>query len=175
MRQAAVTVGGKPVTLRGEAMAPGMQAPDFKAVKQDMSVFEFYRDTAGKVKIISAAHSVDTGICSLQAARFNEEAAELKDRVEIVSITADLPFALKRFCASEGIGNIQVVSDYRDLEFGERYGFVIDELRLLARGIVVVDSENQVRYVEYVPEVGTHPDYDKALAVVRELLKERKP
>lgn len=171
MRNGAVTIGGNPVSLRGEAIVEGMKAPDFKAVKQDMSGFQFYQDTAGKVKIISVAHSVDTGICSLQTIRFNQEAGELKEQAAIISITADLPFALKRFCAAEGIENSHVISDYRDLDFGEKYGFVIDELRLLARGIVVVDQENQVRHVEYCPEVGSHPDYDKALEIAKALIK----
>lgn len=166
-----VTVGGNPVTLKGEAMAAGMKAPDFKAVNPDMSPFDFYEATKGKVKIISVAHSIDTGICSLQTIRFNQEAGEMKDKAAVVTVTADLPFALNRFCAAEGIENSYVVSDYRTMDFGERYGYAIEELRLLARGIVVVDQENQVRYVEYCPEVGTHPDYDKALEVARELVK----
>lgn len=170
MRKDAVTMGGNGVTLRGQAITVGQQAPDFKAVKQDLGSFSFYEDTAGKVKVISVAPSIDTGVCSLQTIRFNQEAAELKDQVDIVTITVDLPFAQKRYCAAEGIENIHVVSDHKDLNFGEQYGFVIDELRLLARGIVVVDRENQVRYVEYVPEVTTHPDYDKALDVIRGLI-----
>ena len=171
MRNDAVKMGGNPVTLRGEEIKVGMAAPDFLAVNQDMSAFSFLKDTSGKVRIISAAPSIDTGVCSLQTIRFNQEASELKDTVEIVTITVDLPFAQKRYCAAEGIENIQVVSDHKDLEFGEKYGFVIDELRLLARGIVVVDKDGIVKYVEYVPEVTTHPNSDAALAVVRELAK----
>lgn len=170
MRNDTVKMGGNTVTLRGNEIKTGMKAPDFKAVTQDMGVFEFYKSTEGKVKVISVAPSIDTGICSLQTIRFNQEAGALKNDVDIVTITVDLPFAQKRYCAAEGIENIHVVSDHRELDFGEKYGFVIDELRLLARGIVVVDRENIVRYVEYVPEVGTHPDYDKALAAVRELV-----
>lgn len=171
MRKDRVTMGGKPVTLRGEAVEIGMTAPDFTAVRQDLSTFEFYRDTDGKVKIISVATSLDTGVCSLQTIRFNQEVAELKGDVDIVTITVDLPFAQKRFCAAEGIENIHVVSDHKLLSFGEQYGFVIDEHRLLTRGIIVVDRENKVRHVEIVPEVGTHPDYDKALAVAKSLLE----
>ncbi len=170
MRNDVVKMGGNAVTLRGQAIAAGMKAPDFKAVTQDLGNFQLYQDTAGKIKVISVAPSIDTGICSLQTIRFNQEAAELKEHVDIVTITVDLPFAQKRYCAAEGIENIHVVSDHKDLDFGEQYGFVIDELRLLARGIVVVDRENQVRYVEYVPEVSTHPDYDQALEVIRSLI-----
>lgn len=170
LRTGTVTLGGKPITLRGEEIKKGMTAPDFKAVKQDMSEFDFYSETDGKIKVISIAHSVDTGVCSLQTGRFNEEAGKLKDDVEIITITVDLPFALKRYCGAEGIGNIQVVSDHKDLDFGEKYGFIIDEIRLLARGVVVVDKNNVVQYVEYVPEVATEPDYDQALEVIRKLI-----
>lgn len=170
MRKDIVTMGGNPVTLRGAAIEPGMKAPDFTAVRQDLSPFAFYQETEGKIKIISVAPSIDTGICALQTIRFNQEAALLKADVDIVTVTVDLPFAQKRYCAAEGIENIHVVSDHRDLSFGEQYGFVMDEVRLLARGIVVVDRDNVVRYVEVVPEVGTHPDYDRALEAVRGLL-----
>lgn len=170
MRKDSVKMGGNGVTLRGKAIETGMKAPDFRAVTQELGTFEFYKNTEGKIKVISVAPSIDTGICSLQTIRFNQEAGELKNDVDIVTITVDLPFAQKRYCAAEGIENIHVVSDHKDLDFGEKYGFVIDELRLLARGIVVVDRDNTVRYVEYVPEVTTHPDYDKALEAVRGLI-----
>lgn len=94
----------------------------------------------------------------------------MSDEVVVLSISVDLPFAQKRFCAAEGIDRVHVLSDYRDLDFGMKYGFVLEGLRLLARGVVVVDRDDRVRYVEYVPEVTHEPDYEKALAAVRELL-----
>ncbi len=170
MRKGEITFAGNPMTLRGEAVKEGQQAPNFTAVKQDLSPFDFYKDTENKVKIISIAPSIDTGVCSLQTIRFNEEAGKLKDKVQIVTVTVDLPFAQKRYCAAEGIENIDVVSDHKDLDFGDKYGFVIDELRLLTRGIVVVDEDNQIKHVEYVNEVTEHPDYDKALEVINKLI-----
>lgn len=170
MKNDKVKMGGNAVTLRGNVIETGMKAPDFKAVTQELGTFEFYKSTEGKIKVISVAPSIDTGICSLQTIRFNQEAGELKKDVDIVTITVDLPFAQKRYCAAEGIENIHVVSDHKDLDFGEKYGFIIDEFRLLARGIVVIDRDNNVRYVEYVPEVTTHPDYDKALAAIHGLI-----
>ena len=125
----------------------------------------------GKVRIYSVFPSVDTPVCSLQNIRFNREASKLGDDVVVVSLSVDLPFAQKRFCAAEGIDRVHVFSDYRELDFGMKYGFVIDSLRLLARGVVVVDRDDVVRYVEYVPEVTHEPDYEKALAVARELAK----
>jgi thiol peroxidase len=166
-----VTFGGNPVTLVGNPISVGDKAPDFKALNQDLSPFSLYEETEGKVVVLSAAPSLDTGICSLQAQRFNEEAEALGDRVQIVQISMDLPFAQKRFCAAEGVDSIRVVSDHKDAAFGEKYGFLMEEFRLLARGIVVIDTDRKVTYVEYVPEVKTHPDYDAALEAVKELVK----
>lgn len=162
-----ITMGGNPITLLGEEIKVGDQAPNFKAVKRDMSTFNF-SDIQTPIKIISVVPSVDTSICEFQTIRFNEEATKRPD-VTILTISVDLPFAQKRFCAANGIENAIVVSDHQTLDFGLKYGFAIDGLRLLARGIVIIDSENTVRYVEYVPEVGSHPDYDKALEFVETL------
>lgn len=167
-RKDVVTMGGNAVTLFGEGIKVGDKAPNFEAVKQDMSPFDFYKETEGKIKLISVAPSIDTGICSLQGARFNEEIDKLGN-VEIVQITVDLPFAQKRYCGAEGIENIQVVSDHKSVDFGKKYGFLIEEARLLARGIVVVDADGVVKYVEYTKEVATHVDYDKALEFVKAL------
>jgi len=132
-----------------------------------MTEFDF-SELDGKIKIISVVPSVDTRICEFQTIRFNEEATKNPD-VHVITISVDLPFAQKRFCATNGIDNAIVVSDHRALDFGLKYGFAIDGLRLLARGIVVVDDKNTVRYVEYVKEVGSHPDYDKVLDFVAQL------
>jgi thiol peroxidase len=165
-----ITFGGNPVTITGQEVATGSVAPNFKAVNQNLTPYDFYESTQGKIKIISVAPSIDTGVCSLQTIRFNEEAAKLKDHVQIVTVTVDLPFAQKRYCAAEGIENISVVSDHKDLSFGQQYGFVIDEFRLLTRGVVVVDQDNKIAYIEHVEEVTHHPDYDRALDVVKTLL-----
>ena len=122
-----------------------------------------------KTMIISVFPSVDTSVCALQNIRFNREAARLDKDVVILSLSVDLPFAQKRFCAAEHIDNVRVYSDYRDLDFGMKYGFVIKELRLLGRGVVVVDRKGIVRYIEYVSEIKNEPDYDAALKAVREL------
>ena len=150
-----VTFGGKPVTLVGNRCKVGETAPVFTVTD------------AG----LQPVSSVDTPVCSLQNIRFNREASKLGDDVVVVSLSVDLPFAQKRFCAAEGIDRVHVFSDYRELDFGMKYGFVIDSLRLLARGVVVVDRDDVVRYVEYVPEVTHEPDYEKALAVARKLAK----
>lgn len=163
-----VLFGGNPVVLEGEHRKVGDKAPEFvltdNALKPLLS-----EEFKGKVRIYSVFPSVDTPVCSLQNKRFNREAAALGDDVAILSISVDLPFAQKRFCAAEGIDRAHVLSDYQKLDFGEKYGFVMPGLRLLARGVVVVDRQDVIRYIEYVPEVTHEPDYDKALAVVKEL------
>lgn len=162
-----VTMAGNPITLYGEAVKVGEQAKDFTVLNSDLAPVTL-ADVKGKRVIISVIPSVDTGVCAKQTKRFNEEAAKLENTV-IYTISMDLPFALGRFCAAEGIDAVQTLSDHRDAAFGKEYGFLIEELRLLARGIVVVDTEGKIVHVEYVPEVTNHPDYDKALEVVKGL------
>lgn len=166
-RTGVVTFAGGPMTLLGKEVKSGENAPDFVAAKNDLSPFHL-SDLKGKTVIISVVPSVDTGVCELQTIRFNEEANKLED-VAIVTISCDLPFAMGRFCAAKGIDKAVTVSDYKDLDFGMKYGFVIEELRLLTRGIVVIDKDGVVRHVEYVPEITNHPNYDKALEVVKAL------
>lgn len=163
-----VIFGGKPVKLAGRHCEVGEKAPSFMltdASLQPVASALF----SGKVRIYSIFPSVDTSVCSLQNIRFNQEASRLGDEVVVVAISVDLPFAQKRFCGAEGIDRVHLLSDYRDLDFGRKYGFVLEGLRLLARGVVVVDRDDRVRYVEYVREVTHEPDYEAALAVVREL------
>ncbi|CUH94907.1 hypothetical protein P22_0976 [Propionispora sp. 2/2-37] len=167
-RSNAVTFKGKAVTLIGPEIAVGMKAPDFTVLSPGLEPVKL-SDYQGRVRIISVVPSVDTSVCDLQTRRFNEEAGSL-DGVLVLSLSVDLPFALGKYCATNGIENVKTVSDHKELDFGLKYGFVIEELRLLTRGIVVVDRDGIVRYVEYVPEVSQHPDYDKALTAVRQYL-----
>ena len=165
-----VTFKGNPVTLIGNEVKVGDVAPDFTALSTDLKEVKL-SDYRGKVVVIAVFPSVDTGVCALQLARFNQEAASFGKDVQLLTISVDLPFALGRYCADKGIENALTVSDHRDLDFGEKYGFVIKELRLLSRGTVIVDKEGIIKYVEYVPEVGEHPNYEKALEIVKELTK----
>lgn len=160
--------GGNPVTLLGKKVEVGDKAYDFTALKGDLSPFKL-SDTKGKLRIISAVPSLDTPVCELQTVRFNEEAEKLKD-VQIITISMDLPFAQGKFCSSHNITNEVVVSDHKDADFGINYGFLIEEFRLLNRGIIVIDKDDTVRYVEYVKENTNHPDYDKALEEAKKLI-----
>lgn len=163
-----ITMGGNPIKLLGSEIKVNDKAPEFSAVNKDMTPFNF-SDLKGKLKIISVVPSVDTKICEFQTISFNEEATKHPE-VVVLTISVDLPFAQQRFCVANDIENSIVVSDHRTLDFGMKYGFAIDDLRLLARGIVIVDKDDTVKYVEYVKEVGTHPDYEKALEFVKTLL-----
>lgn len=166
-RTGAVTFAGGPITLLGEEVKVGDKAKDFTCLTDELKPYGL-KDTKGKIVIISVVPSVDTGVCELQTKTFNERAAEIKDAV-ILTISCDLPFAQKRFCAANGIDAVKVLSDHKDLDFGMKYGFVMEELRLLARGIVVIDRDGTVKYVEYVKEVTNHPDYDKAIEAAKAL------
>ena len=167
-RQGIVTFKKNPVTLLGPEITVGSKAPEFEVVAQDMAPVTL-ASSKGKVRIINVVTSLDTGICDAQTRRFNEEAAKLPANTEILTISMDLPFAQKRWCGAAGIDRVKVVSDYRKGSFGRAYGTLIKELRLLARSIFIVDAGDIVRYVEYVPEVTSHPNYDAALAAVRSL------
>ncbi|MFY4774592.1 thiol peroxidase [Metabacillus sp. RGM 3146] len=162
---AAVTFKGNPVTLPGNEVKAGDQAPDFKVLANDLSEVTL-ADSKGKVRIISVVPSIDTGVCDAQTRRFNEEASKLEN-VTVLTISNDLPFAQKRWCAANGLENAAVLSDHRDLSFGEAYGVTMKELRLLARSVFVVDSNDQVTYAEYVSEGTDHPNYEAALEAAK--------
>jgi thioredoxin-dependent peroxiredoxin len=163
-----VTAGGKPVTLMGKLIKPGSHAKNFTAVGVDMKPVKL-SDFQGKVRIISSVPSVDTDVCAQQTRRFNLEASKLGD-VQIITISVDLPTALKRFCAAEGIDKVITVSDHKETDFGIKYGFLIEEFRQLARGIIIIDQYDMVKYVEVVKETGELPDFDTAIAQAKKLL-----
>ncbi|WP_129727667.1 MULTISPECIES: thiol peroxidase [Bacillaceae] len=160
-----VTFLGDSVTLLGNEVKVGEQAPNFTVLANDLSpvTLDTYK---GAVKLISVVPSVDTGVCAAQTRKFNEEAAGLEN-VKVLTISVDLPFAQNRYCATEGLENAVTLSDHRDLSFGQAYGVAIEELRLLARAVFVINSENQVTYAEYVDEVTNHPNYEAALEAAK--------
>ncbi len=162
---AEVTFKNNPITLLGTEVKVGEKAPDFTVLANDLSEVTL-ADSKGKVRLISVVPSIDTGVCDQQTRRFNEEAANL-DNVQILTVSVDLPFAQKRWCAAAGIENVQTVSDHRDLSFGQAFGVAIKELRLLARAVFVVDSNDTVTYAEYVSEATNHPDYEAAIEAAK--------
>jgi len=159
-----VTFGGKPVTLIGDEVKVGDKAPQFTVVANDLSE-KTLSDFSG-VRLISSVPSLDTGVCDAQTRRFNEEAKKISG-VTVLTISADLPFAQTRWCGASGLDNVITLSDHRDLSFGTAYGVAIKELRLLSRAVFVVNSNDEITYVEYVDEVTNHPNYDAALKAAR--------
>lgn len=162
-----VTMNGNQLTLVGHSLNPGDRAPDFKVLDRELNEVSL-EDCGGKVRLISVTPSLDTPVCDMQARRFNEEAAKLGD-VSVFNISMDLPFAIDRFCTAAGIERVQALSDHRYASFGENYGVLIKELRLLARAVFVIGKDDIIRYVEIVPEITDHPNYEKALEATSKL------
>lgn len=156
---------GNPLTLVGPQLKVGDKAPEFSALDSGMKAVHL-GDTGKKTRIFSVVPSLDTPVCDAQTKRFNEEAAKLSD-VDIYTVSVDLPFAQKRFCNSFAVDNVKMLSDHREVSFGQSYGTLIKELRILSRAIFVVGPDDKLKYVEYVPEVADHPNYDAALAAAK--------
>lgn len=167
-RKGIVTIKGNPLTLIGPELKTGSKAPDFTVVDGTLKNISL-KDFAGKIKVVSVTPSLDTPVCDMQARRFNQEAANLPDNVVVLNISMDLPFAISRFCATAGIDKVKTFSDHRDASFGAAYGVLTKELRLLARSIFIIDKDNIIKYAEIVPELTNHPDYEKALGIVKKL------
>jgi thiol peroxidase len=163
-----VTLGGKPVTLLGPELKVGDKAPDFTLVGNDLGPVKL-ADFAGKPIIISVVLSLDTGICDTETRRFNVEAANLGPDVAVLTVTMDLPFTMKRWCGAAGIDRVVTASDHRTAEFGQAYGVLMKDLRVLARAVFVVDRGGVIRYIQLLKEVGTEPDYAPILAAVKAL------
>jgi len=149
----------------GPELKPGDAAPDFDAVDNGLQPVNLGK-TGSSVRIFSVVPSLDTPVCDAQTKRFNEEAAKL-DGVDIYTFSMDLPFAQKRWCGAFGIDKVKMVSDHKTGSFGSAYGTLIKDLRIHSRAIFVVDGNNKLRHVEYVPEVAEHPNYDAALDAAR--------
>ncbi|PIU40904.1 MAG: thiol peroxidase [Candidatus Omnitrophica bacterium CG07_land_8_20_14_0_80_42_15] len=168
-RQNAVTVKGKPLTLIGEEIKLGTKAPGFTVLDNELAEVSLDK-FAGKIKLIASAPSLDTPVCDLEIKRFNDEASKLSKDLVIIFISMDLPFAQKRFCHDNDIKKVKTFSDHRDADFGSKYGVLIKELRLLARAIFILDKNNIARYVEYVPELSSHPNYEAALSALKKVI-----
>jgi thiol peroxidase len=168
-RHGFVTSKGNPLTLVGDAPEVGSKAPNFTVLTNELTPFSL-SDAAGKVVVVNSVGSLDTSVCAAQTRRFNEEAAGLGEQVRVLVISMDLPFAQKRFRSTEGITNLDTLSDHRDASFGTAYGLLVKETRLLARAVLAIDRAGLVQYVQLVPEVGQEPDYDDAMMAIKKLL-----
>lgn len=161
-----ITFKNDPITLSGQQVKEGDIAPDFTVLDNSLNQITL-EDYKGKKKLISVVPSIDTGVCDQQTRKFNEEASQ-EDGV-VLTISVDLPFAQKRWCASNGLENVVTLSDHRDLSFGENVGVVMEELRLLARSVFVLDESNKIVYKEIVSEGTNFPDFDAALEAYRNI------
>lgn len=161
-----ITFKNDPITLSGQQVKESDIAPDFTVLDNSLNQITL-EDYKGKKKLISVVPSIDTGVCDQQTRKFNEEASQ-EDGV-VLTISVDLPFAQKRWCASNGLENVVTLSDHRDLSFGENFGVVMEELRLLARSVFVLDESNNIVYKEIVSEGTNFPDFDAALEAYRNI------
>lgn len=169
IRKGEVTMKGNPIDLVGPRLKPGDKAPDFTCVGEGLSPLSL-KDTAGKARIFSVVPSLDTPVCNIQTHKFSGSVNELGDKIGAYTVSLDLPFAMKRFCSDNKITGMVNLSDAHNHSFGEHYGVLIQGLPipLLARAIFVVDPSDTVTYVEYVPEIAQEPNYDDALAALKQ-------
>ena len=168
-RPGVITMKGHPLTLVGQEVKVGDLAPDFEVIANDLSPFKF-STLKGTVCVISAVPSLDTPTCDIETRWFNEEAAKLGPEVAILTISMDLPFAQRRWCGAAGVDRVKTYSDHREAAFGQAYGVLIKELRLLARAVFVVDKAGTLRYMQLVKEVANEPNYDEILKAVAQLI-----
>lgn len=165
-RTGEVTMKGNPLTLLGPRIEANEDAPEFRALK-DLKTEVKLSDTTGKVRILLSVPSLDTPVCSLETKRFNDEAKNLGNDILVQVISVDTPFAMSRWCGAEGVNNVQTLSDFRDHDFGKKYGVEIKDLGIYARAAFVVDRQGVVVYSEYVPEVAQEPNYSAILEAAR--------
>ncbi len=168
-RKDVLKLGPNYATILGEDVVVGQTAPDF-TVRDDGFAPVTLANSTGKVRIIGSIPSVDTSVCHIETLEFNKRAADLSDDVEILIISMDMPFALKRWCGAEGVDAVQTLSDAYDGNFGESYGVMIKENRFHRRAIWVVDRNDQVVYSDYMASLGDQPDYDAVLAAAKTAL-----
>ena len=159
------TFQGKPLALAGSELKVGSKMPEFKLTANDMSDLTS-GSLAGKTLVIVAVPSLDTGVCSIEAKRFNQEAVKLGSNVVVLVVSRDLPFAQKRWCGAEGVENVVTASDYKYRTFAESFGTLIVDWQLSSRAVFVVDATGTLKHVQYVPEIASEPDYDAVLKAI---------
>jgi thiol peroxidase len=165
-RTGIITMKGNPLTLSGNEVNVGERAPDFIALDPNLTPIKF-SSYQNKICIISSVPSLDTPVCDMETRKFNEEASKLGDKIQILTISMDLPFAQKRWCGAAGVSKIQTLSDHRDAQFGLAYGVLIKELRLLARAVFLVDQKGILRYIQLVKDITSEPNYEEIWSALK--------
>lgn len=158
------------MTVVGEGLTVGDEAPEFALVANDFSEVKL-SDYAGRVRVISAVPSLDTSVCDAQTRQLNEGVAEINDEAVVITISAEFPLNQRRWCGASGLDHVIVLSDHMDMSFGTAYGTYVKERRAEARSVFVVNREGTITYVEYVPVIGQHPNYEAVLEAVREAVE----
>jgi len=167
-RKGVVTMKGNPLTLTGNEVKVGDAAPDVALLDNGLSPVKLSA-FRGKNCVLVSVPSLDTPVCDMESRRFNEEAARLGADVAILIISMDLPFAQKRWCGAAGVTKVQTLSDHREASFGNSFGVLIKELRLLARAVFLVDKKGTIRYIQLVKEVAQEPNYQEVLDALKKL------
>ena len=165
-----IKVGGKDATVIGDDIKVGQIAPDFSAHSTSWAVVHGLADTEGKVRVIAAVPSLDTDVCDRETRRFNQEASSLSKDIVIEVLSMDLPYAQKRWCGAAGVEQVMTLSDHLSADFGEKYGVLIKERRILRRAVFVVGKDNKVVYAAYMPVLGDEPNYQEVLEAAKKAL-----
>ncbi len=164
-----VTMKGRPLTLSGNELKVGDASPDCEVVGKDLAAVNL-SSFRGKVCIISSMPSLDTSVCDIMTRKFNEEAVAMGKDVVVLAITMDLPFAQNRWCIAADVDNVYLLSDHRSASFGRAFGVLIEDLRLLARAVFVLDKQGLIHYIEIVDEIANEPDYEAVLKAAKKLV-----
>jgi thiol peroxidase len=167
-RTGIITMRGNPLTLIGNEVKAGDTAPEFVVLDNNLSPVKL-SSFRGKTCVLSSVPSLDTPVCDMETRKFNETAGKLGKDVVILTISMDLPFAQKRWCAAAGVSHVQTLSDHRDASFGNAYGVLIKELRLLARAVFLVDRKGAIQYIQLVKEIASEPDYEAVFNALKKL------
>ena len=167
-RKGAVTMKGNPLTLVGNEVKVGDAAPEVILLDNALSQVKLSA-FRGKNCVLVSVPSLDTPVCDMESRRFNEEASRLGTDVAILIISMDLPFAQKRWCGAAGVTKVQTLSDHREASFGNAFGVLIKELRLLARAVFVVDKKGTIKYIQLVKEIAQEPNYQEVLDALKKL------
>ncbi|HMN00280.1 MAG TPA: thiol peroxidase [Anaerolineales bacterium] len=166
-----IKVGGRDATVIGDDVKVGDAAPEFTVHALDWSLVRGLADTKGKVRIIAAVPSLDTDVCDRETRRFNQEAAALDKDIVIQTVSTDLPYAQKRWCGAAGVDQVMVLSDHQNAEFGEKYGVLIKERRILRRAVFVVGRDDKIVYAAYMPALGDEPNYEEVIEAAKKALQ----
>lgn len=166
-----IKVGGRDATVIGDDVKVGDAAPEFTVHALDWSLTRGLADTKGKVRIIAAVPSLDTDVCDRETRRFNQESAALDKDIVIQTVSTDLPYAQKRWCGAAGVDQVMVLSDHQNAEFGEKYGVLIKERRILRRAVFVVGRDDKIVYAAYMPALGDEPNYEEVIEAAKKALQ----